>query len=222
MTKEKNSELEAYRRIKRALIVKRLLPGQPLTEDWLSENLGMSRTPVRSALKMLEKDGLVKIIPYRGAFVVNPTPKDIRDLFTVRIVLESYAAQLAAPFASDSSIRELRKLAAEERKAYEAQNYELIMDLNTQIHAFPSTLVDNPTLVEQISTLIVRANCYMILKDPFYNKPITELKVFSEHQQIIDAFERRDGEAAAEAVRAHLETNMEFYTESTPSSLFEI
>jgi DNA-binding GntR family transcriptional regulator len=221
MPKEKNSESDAYRLIKRALIMKRLLPGQPLTEEWLSEHLHMSRTPVRSALKLLEKDGLVKIIPYRGAFVVNPTTKDIHDLFHVRTVLECHAARLAAPLVTDASILELQNLVKKEREAYEAQDFETIIELNTKIHAFPATLVDNSVLLEQISTLIVRANCYMILKDPFYNKPPSDLKVFSEHNEIVNAFKRRDPDAASEAVRAHLETNMLFYSQSEPPTLFD-
>lgn len=222
MAKESSSELEAYRLIKRALIVKRLLPGQPLTEEWLSEHLQMSRTPVRSALRLLEKDGLVKIIPYRGAFVVNPTPKDIQDLFEVRMILECNAARLAIPFITDSSIRDLQDLVNEERQAYQDRNYESVIELNTRIHSFPSTLVDNPVLLEQISALIVRANCYMILKDPFYDKPMGELKVFSEHQQIVDALQRRDADAVVDAVRAHLETNKLFYTESNLPTLFDM
>jgi DNA-binding GntR family transcriptional regulator len=222
MTKETSSEFEAYRLIKRALIVKRLLPGQPLTEEWLSEHLHMSRTPVRSALKLLEKDGLVKIIPYRGAFVVNPTPKDIQNLFEVRIILECNAARLATPFITDATICELQKLVNEEHEAYQDRNYESIIELNTRIHSFPSVLVDNSVLLEQVSTLIVRANCYMILKDPFYDKPMAELKVLSEHQQIVEAFKRRDAGLAVDAVRAHLETNKLFYTESDLPTLFDI
>src|SRR4051812_1748290 len=101
MTNEfRNAEEDAYIKIKRAIMLKRLLPGQQLTEEWIGKNLNMSRTPVRGAFKKLEKEGLVKILPRRGAFVHDPTDKEVKDVFSVRILLESFAARTAAAMIS--------------------------------------------------------------------------------------------------------------------------
>src|SRR5699024_9514850 len=121
---EQNAEIIAYEKIKRAIMLKRLLPGQQLAEEWISKNLNMSRTPVRAALKKLQEERLVEIIPRRGAFVYEPSIKEIQDVFDVRLILECFAAKSAAPLIQDCDIKEMNKLLKREQKAYKEKNLE--------------------------------------------------------------------------------------------------
>lgn len=115
---KKNSELTAYEQIRKAILLKKLLPGQRLTEQWLGENLKMSRTPVRAALKKLEEERLVEMIANRGAFVYKPDMKEIKDVFDVRILLESYAAKMSADHIEETDLEKLYLLLEEEKKSY--------------------------------------------------------------------------------------------------------
>ena len=91
-----NSEDTVYLKIKNAIRKRYIKQGSQLVEGSLAQNLGVSRTPVRSAIRRLEADGLVKSIPNRGAFVITPTLKEIEETFLVRGHLEQMAAHLAA------------------------------------------------------------------------------------------------------------------------------
>ncbi|WP_026565273.1 GntR family transcriptional regulator [Bacillus sp. UNC41MFS5] len=219
MTNEfRNAEEDAYIKIKRAIMLKRLLPGQQLTEEWIGKNLNMSRTPVRGAFKKLEKEGLVKILPRRGAFVHDPTDKEVRDVFAVRILLESFAARTAAAVITQKYIDELLLLSEQEIDAYQARNFENFININNRIHRLPALATENKCLIEQVTSLVNWSDCYLILKDSFYTNPIEKVKSIPEHLRIIDALKNKDPIEAENAVRAHLETTLRDW--QTPKPLF--
>ncbi|MYL62133.1 FCD domain-containing protein [Bacillus hwajinpoensis] len=204
MTAKKRNEELAYEKVKRAIMLRRLLPGQRVTEEWVSEEIKMSRTPIRAAFKKLGNEGLLEIVPHRGAFVYNPSDKEIADVFHLRVVLESYAARLAVPIVTRENILEMEELLAEEKQAYEAKNFEEFMRVNALIHSYPARLSENKFLLQQVETLNQWSDCYLILKDEFYTVPIGEVKSIPEHQRMVNAF--RDGSLnkVTEAVEAHL------------------
>jgi DNA-binding GntR family transcriptional regulator len=220
MTNEhRNAEEDAYLKIKRAIMLKRLQPGQQLTEEWIGKNLNMSRTPVRGAFKKLEKEGLITILPRRGAFVHNPTDKEVSDVFSVRILLESFAARTAAPNISQKYIDELLILSSREIEAYKSRNFEEFININNQIHRLPAISTGNKCLIEQVNSLVNWSDCYLILRDSFYTNPIEKVKSIPEHIRIINALQNRDPIEAENAVRTHLETTLRDW--ETPKSVFE-
>ena len=83
---------QAYQKLKRIILGRQISPGEKLNESELAQGLGISRTPVREAINRLEKEGLVEIIPQRGAFVVQFSAKDVLELFLIRENLEGLAA----------------------------------------------------------------------------------------------------------------------------------
>jgi DNA-binding GntR family transcriptional regulator len=204
MTAKKRNEELAYEKVKRAIMLRRILPGQRVTEEWVSEEIKMSRTPIRAAFKRLGNEGLLEIVPHRGAFVYNPSDKEIADVFHLRVVLESYAARLAVPIVTRENILEMEELLAEEKQAYEAKNFEEFMRVNALIHSYPARLSENKFLLQQVEMLNQWSDCYLILKDEFYAVPIEEVKSIPEHQHMVNAF--RDGalNKVTEAVEAHL------------------
>ncbi|WP_273851200.1 GntR family transcriptional regulator [Guptibacillus spartinae] len=202
-TKKRNEEL-AYEKVKRAIMLRRLLPGQRVTEEWVSEEINMSRTPIRAAFKRMGNEGLLEVLPHRGTFVYNPSDKEIADVFQLRVVLESYAAQLVVPTVSEENVRYMEELLAEEKRAYETKDFEEFMRVNALIHTFPAKLSENKFLLQQVETLNQWSDCYLILKDEFYTVPIKEVKSIPEHQCMLSAFGEGDVEGMADAIEAHL------------------
>lgn len=215
----KNAEINAYQQIKRAIMLKRLLPGQKLSEEWISRNLNMSRTPVRAAFKKLEEERLVEIIPRRGAFVYEPTIKEIRDVFEVRIVLECYAAKKAASMISDQYISQLDELIEKEKEAYETRDFESFITINNSIHQTPAIVTQNKSLIKQINSLLNWSDCYIVLNDPFYNRSVDTAKNIPEHKKIVETLSNRNPLQAEKAVRTHLESTLNSLEE--PKSIFD-
>lgn len=219
MTK-RSAEIEAYNRIKKALIMKRLHPGQQLTEEWMGKNLNMSRTPIRSALKSLEREGLIKTIPNRGAFVANPSEKEIIDTYNVRILLECYAIEQAIPIIRDEDILKMKNLLMKEKEAYEKRDFEMFIEVNDEIHKMPAIISGNQCLLDHVLSLIAFGNCFLILRDSFYTKPIDKVKSIPEHEQIVKALERRDKFGATESLRKHLESSVDTFVANRRNSIF--
>lgn len=215
-----NSETIAYEQIKKAILLKKLLPGQKLTEQWLGENLKMSRTPVRAALKKLEEERLVEMIANRGAFVYKPDMQEIMDVFDVRILLESYAAKTAANKIEKKDLEKLCFLLEEEKKAYRAKDFEKFIQVNSDIHLMPALVTGNKILIQQIRSLIHWSNCYIILKDPFYERSEDTAMNIPEHRNIVKALEAEDGKAAEKAVKEHLKTTLKSLDD--PISIFDV
>ncbi|WP_165998326.1 GntR family transcriptional regulator [Bacillus sp. Cs-700] len=204
MTAKKRNEELAYEKVKRAIMLRRILPGQRVTEEWVSEEIKMSRTPIRAAFKKLGNEGLLEIVPHRGAFVYSPSDKEIADVFHLRVVLESYAARLAVPIVTRENILEMEELLAEEKQAYEEKDFEEFMRVNALIHSYPARLSENKFLLQQVETLNQWSDCYLILKDEFYSVPIEEVKSIPEHHRMVNAFRNGDLDKVPEAIEAHL------------------
>src|SRR5690625_1539032 len=217
---KKSSERIAYEKIRKSIMLRKILPGQRLSEEWISQKLGMSRTPVRAALKQLEQERIIKLIPRRGAFVNDPTDKEIRDVFNVRILLECYAAKMATEIIEDSQIEKLKSLTEKEREAYEKKDFESFIKINKMIHKYPAMVIQNTCLVQQVSSLIVWSDCYLVLKDPFYKRSAETAKNTYEHKMIVCALESRIPEKAEMAVQEHLESTLEGLEERN-DSIFE-
>jgi DNA-binding GntR family transcriptional regulator len=97
----------AYKHLRGAILSGSLLPGERISEPALAETLGLSRTPIREALQTLAKEGLVEVIPHKGARVRQLSVKEIEEVYQVRAVLESEAARLAACYATEAEVGEI-------------------------------------------------------------------------------------------------------------------
>lgn len=209
------NEEKAYEKVKRAIMLKRLNPGQRIAEDWVSKELNMSRTPIRAAFKRLESEKLIELVPNKGAVVYSPSDKELQDVFHLRIVLETYAARLAIPKLSSQDLEELQGLLDQELKAYREKNFEEFMRVNGLIHAFPAKVADNTFLLKEVETLNQWSDCYLILRDEFYSIPLEDVKSIPEHKAIVTKFQERDVEGAEEAIRAHLLSTLNDLSERT-------
>ncbi|SEH43684.1 DNA-binding transcriptional regulator, GntR family [Halobacillus karajensis] len=214
MIKQKNEDI-AYEKIKRAMMLKRLVAGQRVTEEWVGNELKMSRTPIRAAFNRLENEGLMELVPHRGAFVCNPSDKELEDVFNLRIVLESYAAELAVHQMTEENFQEMDQLLEEERKAYEKKDYEEFLRINAQIHAYPARVAQNKFLLQEVEKLNQWSDCYLILRDNFYSTPMNQALSIPEHQGVVTALKKRDIAAAKKAIEAHMLSTLNDLSERT-------
>ena len=99
---------KVFQTLEKAILKGEFLPGEALTEQSLSSQLGVSRTPVREALRQLEREGLVKNVPNKGAEVVGISEKDVDDIYTIRVHIEGLAARWAAEHISEDDIKKLK------------------------------------------------------------------------------------------------------------------
>ena len=198
---ESNSSRLAYHHcyeILRDKILNGELPGgTKIVEEKIAAELGVSRTPIRDSIRKLEHEGL--IIKKR---VVNPTEKDLRNMFSVRILLEGYSARCAANFLRENEIEKLYQYVEIGRKGTK----EEIMSANESFHNDIVKASNNPVMIDIIDRM--QAIIYLFRKTVvIYNRP----HLIDEHEEIYEAIKARDGEKAEILMKKHLETDLNFY-----------
>ncbi len=199
--KKTNSEEAVYLKLKQAIRKRYIKQGSQLVEITLARQLGVSRTPVRSAIRRLEADGLVNSIPNRGAFIITPTPREIKETFLVRAELEMMAVRLAAKALNSSQLAELHQLIATEASVVTAGDFDAYYQVNDTLHLKIAEFSGNRVLVSSISELLDRTRIYLILYDPFDKLDYTPT---SEHQAIIKYLSIGDVKQACQAMSDHL------------------
>ena len=172
-----------------------------LDERRLVRELGVSRTPIREALVLLEKDGIVRNVPRRGVFVIRKTRREIVEIITVWAALESFAARLVTLHATPVELASLRSFFETfGDEGHLATNIDEYSDANLAFHQRILELSHCPTLFDTAATLFVHMRAIR-------HKTISENRRFErsikDHYNIIEALERRDGDLAERLVREH-------------------
>ncbi|NEX46583.1 GntR family transcriptional regulator [Pseudotabrizicola algicola] len=189
----------AYRRLLDDIRSGTLAPGARLRETELAERLGISRTPVREAIRQLETDGLVVHLPRQGATIRSLDHAEVVELYEMRAVLEGTAARLAARAASDIELAELAALNLELEQAPVGASAR---ELNRVFHR---TLIDaarNRFLIKAMSAL---QKTLLILGPTTLADPERAVSAVAEHAAVLGALRARDGVGAEAAMRAHVE-----------------
>lgn len=189
----------AYRRLLDELREGRLNPGDRLRETELAERLGVSRTPVREAIRQLEADGIVAHVPRQGASIRTLDYAEVMELYEMRAVLEGTAARLAARAASDIEIEELFDM---NQALARTGTSPAAFALNRQFHAALLDAAKNRFLTRSITSL---QKALMILGPTTLTQPDRAEQAVEEHFGILDAIKARDGALAEAAMRAHIE-----------------
>jgi DNA-binding GntR family transcriptional regulator len=184
----------------RAMILRgELAAGERLLEDRLAEQLGVSRNPIREAIRSLEATGLVEVIPRRGTYVCQPDLDDVRHLLEVRSLLESYAAEAAAEAQPDGLVDELTSIIEEGVAASEAGNLVRASELHNQFHLAVERSIDNPYVQQFVEPL--RQRTEMVFSILLEDRGPTS---WHEHQQLRDAIASGDAAAARQTVDDHI------------------
>lgn len=191
----------AYRKIKEGVLTLRYRPGQKLSEVKLAAELGVGRSPVRSALARLERDGWVRVLPQQGTFVRKFSAAEIAAMSELRLLLEGYAASAAARrVTADELTAVSKKFEALKAKGAE-QHFDEFLELDDMFHGMVYRLAGNPLITQILNNLRdqirwVRASNASV--------PGRVDASFLEMERVLEALERRDGTAAEKAMRQHI------------------
>lgn len=177
-----------------------LAPGARLVERELAQELGVSRVPVREALRRLESEGLVTVQPRRGVVVRSLTPGDLEDLFDVRLALEAQAARLAALRADADQVAALDQIVSQSRRAMREGDRAALAVANTAFHDAVVEAAHNPLLSSMLEPLQGR------LRWLFQQNDDPSL-LCREHEQILDAIAARRVDDAGRLAIAHVRTS---------------
>ena len=206
LTIEENAYLPlrdvVFQTLRQAILKGELKPGERLMEIKLAETLGVSRTPIREAIRKLELEGLVIMIPRKGAAVANITEKDTKDVLEVRRTLEMFAVEVACERITKEQLVSLKEAA----KAFEASkgSNDLIRIAETDMnfHEIIYEATHNERLVQMLNNLRENMYRYRIeyLKDANYYDSLVR-----EHKEILDAIESGNKEKAGICMRDHID-----------------
>jgi DNA-binding GntR family transcriptional regulator len=193
---------QTYDIIKNMIIVREIEPGKKINEEQLAKEIQVSRTPIREALCRLGNEGIVKIIPRRGAFVADLTEINVSEILLIREVLEGLVARLAAENIDEKTLEKLRK-ALEKVSTTPEKNRDLINYTRSEVnfHALLLSATNNQMLKNMME--IVNAHL-QIIRLRTVVIPQRAQKTVKEHQQILKAIENRDASAAEELMRQHV------------------
>ena len=204
-SKKQNSEQSVYHKLKTAIRKRYIKQGSQLVEVTLAHKLGVSRTPVRSAIKKLEAEGLVNSIPNRGAFVITPTRQEIEETFLVRAELDCMAVSLAAQRCTQAEISELHQIINFETAVFDKSDLDAYYAANDSFHIRIAEMSGNNVIITYIKELLDKTRIYLILYDPFFK---IEYSPTTEHLDIVEAIASGDREKACAAVRAHINSSI--------------
>ena len=189
--------------LREAILTGRYKAGERLVQDDLAEAFGVSRIPLREALRRLEGEGLVLISPNRGAIVRPLAPKDIVDLYDLRLALETLAVRRAAERYADVREATLRRQ-AEAKAAAASGALTTLFHLDRDFHADLAAASDNPHLV---AALAGQWSQIMRIMHAYLRVGTYTPNVWEEHVALADAIAHGDADGAAERLRAHLVTS---------------
>lgn len=193
---------ELVDRLQTLIINSELKPGGRVPEKELCDQFGVSRTPLREALKVLASDGLVRLEPNRGAWVTQVTEEEVEEVFPVLGALEALSGELACKHITDAEIEEVRALHADMIDSYERRDLDAYFSINQKIHRAILTAARNGTLATSCQALSLR------MQRARYLANMTDGRWFDavqEHEKILQYLVARDGKQLAITLLNHME-----------------
>lgn len=177
--------------IRQAIVSAKLELGQHLAEAALSEQMKVSRIPIREALRQLEQEGLVTRYNNRGCFVTDFSDEDVREVFSLRSSLECMAIEWATPRITPEDLAALRGMIEEQRRSAKAGDFVGLAQLDMRFHEFICIRAQHSRLLKEWYSL--HAQCQILLNRRFQAlSDYTPDTVYEDHTRILDAFERGD------------------------------
>lgn len=195
-----------FNTLRQAIIVGELKPGERLMEVQLAEKMGVSRTPVREAIRKLELEGLVNMVPRKGAHVADLSVKDIMDVLEVRASLDGLATSLAALRITDDEIRELKHVHMQFINYVNKDNLQGSIKKDVEFHEIIYRSSRNEKLIQIASNLREQIQRFRVIYLKDYSSTNDIIK---EHNEIIDALTKRDRAMAQEIAQKHIKKQEE-------------
>lgn len=205
-----------FHTLRRAILQGYLKPGERLMEIKLANRMGVSRTPIREAIRMLELEGLVVMIPRKGAQVAKITEKDLRDVLEVRMGLEQLAVKFATQRISDEQVEELFRASRQFGKAVKEDNLTQIAEADVHFHDLVYKASGNDRLIQLLNNL----------REQMYRYRIEYLKVSAirdslvkEHDILCQKLKERDMDGAREIMESHIGRQEEYILQNLLKSI---
>ena len=192
---------EAAKRIREMIRKGALKKGDRILEAPMCQAMGVSRTPLREALRILSSEGLIELIPNRGAYVAQPSIKDIGEMFYVMSILEGTCARVCVEKMDDEGLRRLDDLYRKLEQHCQAEDREKYMAVNHSFHSLVQELAGNSVLSEVIDALRQKILLYRYRQ---IYQPNRLKESMQEHRLLQRAFRERDPEAAERFMQEHL------------------
>ncbi len=197
-------------RLRQMLVEGRIAPGAKLNERELCEALSVSRTPLREAIKTLAAEGLVELLPNRGAIALQLGEADILNTFEVMAGLEGLSGELAAQRIGEDALNEIKAMHFEMKAAYTRRDLSNYYRLNAAIHRAINTAAGNPVLTATYNQVNARLQALRFRSNQDGEK---WARAMEEHDQMVAALEKRDGAALRAVLVAHLDHKREVVAE---------
>ncbi len=184
--------------IRDAILKGTLKPGERVSEPELAERFGISRTPIREAFRQLESEGYLKVIPRKGAVVASLSERDVEEFYTIKIILEGFAARMAAEKLTEKDIERLEAInnrLAEIAKQGDVKNF---FRVHNEFHEMFIKAAGNERLSEMINQLVMK---FKRLRLASLSQPGRMEISVEQHRNMIQAFKKHDGDRADNLVR---------------------
>lgn len=199
---------KVYQILRQAIITEQIPAGERLVERKLAQQLGVSRTPVREAIRRLESEGLVRHISRKGVVVARMSPREVWDVYNIRSVLEGLAARLAAQWISAEELAELEDYLVQMEQAANDKDLERLNSLHPRFNEIIYRASRNPRLHRMINNLADYVTGFTRIG---YTAPGRLREVSEEHRAIFEAIKRGDADEAEQQLRHHIKRSCEVY-----------
>lgn len=188
--------------LREAIVAGILQPGERLMEIQLAEELGVSRTPVREAIRKLELEGFVVMVPRRGTYVADLSIKDINEVYEIRTSLDVLAAGLAAERITEEELEQMERLLVEIGEYMDKEDIEKIVEVDTRFHDILYRASRNDRLVGIIFNLREQFTRFRTVSIAY---PGRQKNTLEEHRKLLEAIAQRNVDMAQQLAREHME-----------------
>lgn len=191
-----------FNTLRQAILTGELKPGERLMEIHLANRLGVSRTPIREAIRKLELEGLVTMIPRRGAEVAEITEKSLQDVLEVRRALDALSVELACDRITEEDLKQLEKACKCFEETIEGKDLKKIAQADVALHDIIVKATGNARLVQMVNNLSEQMYRYRFeyIKDESNHQRLVE-----EHRVIFESLKRKDKETASQTAKLHID-----------------
>jgi DNA-binding GntR family transcriptional regulator len=196
--------------VKDAVISGRLRPGERVPEQEIADNLGISRTPIREAFRQLESEGFITVTPRKGAVVSPITDKDVSEFYSIKSLLEGYAAKTACKKLTEKELKKLETLNASMKKCAERNDVKGFFKLDAQFHETFLKSCGNDKLKGLIHHLVQQFERFRITAMSLPGRMQDSVK---QHDEITEAFKKGDESMVESLVRANADKGRDVLVE---------
>ncbi len=195
-----------FNTLREAILRGDLVPGERLMELQLAAKLGVSRTPIREAIRMLEQEGLAITIPRKGAIVAGMTEKDMQDVLEIREALEELSVQVACDKITEEEVARLRENMENFENSLKSGDLKRMAEADVEFHDVIYQATDNPKLINMLNNLREQMYRYRV---EYLKNPSNHEQLLREHEAIYRGIMEKDKDAVTEMIRKHISNQVD-------------